>query len=205
MLLISLWFLNPFACPLVSRSVSITELNSAQRVNITRACRALDGMVLRPGEEFSFNARVGPRTERRGYLAARTYIGQESPLTTGGGICCLSSLLYQVALEGGLTIVERKPHLRTVHTVPPGLDATVWYGGADLRFRNDSASPLVLSAKTSRATLSLALMASRFTPPPRITLRTSITRRGSDSITVEVFRASAGQETLVSRDLYRRN
>src|SRR5437867_10628444 len=65
-LLASIWLFNPFACPLVSKGVSLSDLNPAQRANIQLASRKIDGTVLRPGEAFSFNLKVGPRTGNRG-------------------------------------------------------------------------------------------------------------------------------------------
>src|SRR5205085_2176072 len=106
----------------------------------------LDGLILQPGTQFSFNQAIGPRTTKRGYRPAPSYLGVDSPSTLGGGLCLLSSGIYQLALETGLPIQQRVPHLRTIHSVPPGLDATVWYGGADLRFTNTLSQPIQFSA-----------------------------------------------------------
>lgn len=203
-MLFAYWLLNPFASPLVTKTVSTSELNSAQKYNIALAARSIDGTVLKPGQEFSFNARVGPRTERRGYRQARTYIGEDSPLTAGGGICCLSSLIYQAALQGGLDISKRTAHQRTVRTVPPGLDATVWYGSVDLCFRNKTSKPLELSCRTTGNSLTVELLGDRFTPrSAACPVRTEVSRRAADQLQVQVFRSRAGTEELVSRDLYR--
>ena len=136
-LVVSGWFTQPFSRTLVAQNQSIQMLSTAQQSNLRIAARRLDGLVLRPGGEFSFNRVVGPRTWARGYRPAPSYLGGDSPATLGGGICLLSSALYQAALKAGLKIEQRVPHLRTIHSVPPGLDATVWYGGADLRFVNN--------------------------------------------------------------------
>lgn len=203
-MLLLYWLLNPFAVPLVTKTVSVSELNAAQRYNIALAARAIDGTVIKPGEEFSFNARVGPRTERRGYRQARTYIGEDSPLTAGGGVCCLSSVLYQAALEGGLDISKRVAHQRTVRTVPPGLDATVWYGSVDLCFRNKTSQPLELSCRTTGNSLTVELLGDRFFSYRQpCAVRTEVSRRAGEMLQAEVFRRRGGSEELVSRDLYR--
>lgn len=192
----------PFSERLASRTTSIRDLTTAQISNITRAARAVDGTVLMPGEEFSFNRVVGERTADRGYLPAPSYLGNESPTTLGGGICLVSSLLYQLALEAGLTVVERVPHLRTIKTVPPGLDATVWYGRADLRFKNGLDYPLVIYARANTGALTVELMG-RPGRVHRSSIRRLVTRPAPDRLTVDVYRQDQQGGKLVSRDLYR--
>lgn len=200
----AIWFCNPFSSTLVSQSVSLSELNPAQRMNIRLAARAINGTVLRPGESFSFNAAVGPRTAARGFQAARAYIGSESPLTTGGGICCLSSVIYQCALRSDLTITERVAHGKSVLTVPPGLDATVWWKGPDLRFRNDHDYPVMIVCSAGRNSLVVQFAADRFAGgTSRTDLRTQVTAKTKDKLAVEVFRRREGREVLISRDFYR--
>jgi vancomycin resistance protein VanW len=195
------WQQNPFRKTLVTQSFSIQPLSSTQRTNLEVAAKALNGVVLRPGGVFSFNRTVGPRTRARGYQAAPSYLGGESPSTLGGGICLLSSGLYQVALISGLEVMERVPHLRPIHTIPPGLDATVWYGQADLRLRNTLQIPVQLQTHLDSQNLSLTLKGSSEQPPASI--RRQIARRTSHQLQVLVYRLMEGKEILVSRDLYR--
>jgi vancomycin resistance protein YoaR len=192
----------PFSDRVARRTVGIRDLSSAQISNVARAARAVDGTVLEPGEEFSFNRVVGPRAAALGYLPAPSYLGNESPTTVGGGICLVSSLLYQLALDAGLTVAERVPHLRTIKTVPPGLDAAVWHGRADLRFKNSLGYPLVIYARADAGTLAVELMGR----PGRLyrsSIRRLVTRQAQDRLTVEVYRQDQQGEKLVSRDLYR--
>ncbi|HEY9855329.1 MAG TPA: VanW family protein [Stenomitos sp.] len=126
---------------------SLAERSPEQRDNIQRAATALDGAVLEPGEEWSFNRRVGPRTPERGYCKAPAFLEQDLTESVGGGICQVSSTVYNAAALAGLGIVERHPHQRRVQSVPPGRDATVWYGKADLRLVNRSGAPVRLSAR----------------------------------------------------------
>ena len=153
---------DPFARELVVKAISIDQLTAAQRSNVAVAARALNGYILAPGETFSFNRVVGPRTFRRGYAASPSYLDFETPNTFGGGICVLSSVLYQVGLEGGLTVVERHPHTRPMKTVKPGQDATVWYGGPDLKLTNRYSFPIQMRAGVENGELRIALAAGRF-------------------------------------------
>lgn len=197
----------PFAKTVSSRSVSLRPLSFEQKNNLSVAVQRLNGLVIRPGETFSFNAAVGPRTGKRGYQPAPSYlgVGGESPQTVGGGICLLSSCLYQNALAAGLTIVERVPHLRTVRTVPPGLDATVWYGSADLRFKNQTDCPIQIKSEISDSQLKLTLLGNSevVAKSGNAQLRRTETMPAPGELLVEVFRCDRGKDTFVSRDLYR--
>src|ERR1700737_2203850 len=107
------WTTRPFADVVASKTVSVSDLSVPQVMNINLAAKYLDGVTVKPGESFAFNRVIGPRTEHRGYLGAPSYVGKDTPTTTGGGICLLSSCVYQIALESGMTIKTRTPHLRT--------------------------------------------------------------------------------------------
>ncbi|CAN5214500.1 hypothetical protein BH11CYA1_BH11CYA1_17770 [soil metagenome] len=128
---------NPFKAELARRTVSLSQYSREQRVNFITAARSLDGTVIAPGQVFSFNAKVGPRNGSRGFVPAGSYLGGSRVNSDGGGICLVSSCLYQTALLSGLQIKERAAHTTCVRSVPPGLDATVWYGKADLKFINN--------------------------------------------------------------------
>ena len=191
------WFTQPFTHKLVMQKQSTQTLSVAQKNNLQVAAHRLDGLVLQPGEMFSFNKVVGPRTLARGYRPAPSYLGGESPATVGGGICLLSSALYQAALKTGLKIEQRVPHLRTIHSVPPGLDATVWYGGSDLRLMNNLQNSIRLNVQMQNQQLSLSFSGAQTVPVRAIQVVT--TQRSSKELLVTVFR----QEQMISRDLYR--
>jgi len=193
----------PFSEAIATTAIGISDLNNAQRSNIQLAASKVNGVVLKPGEEFSFNKVVGPRTEGRGYRAAPSYLGPDSPATIGGGICLLSSALYQSALEGGLQIRERVPHLRTIKTVPPGLDAAVWYGQADLRFKNNTKMPLQIKSEWSSQTLKVSLLGTADSAIEKAQLQRNVMRRTETQLVVELMRKQGQECVLVSRDLYR--
>lgn len=112
--------------------------------NLTQAAQAINGHILRPGKEFSFNSTVGPRTFDTGFRDAPVIVGNTLEPGLGGGICQVSSTLYNACLLAGLDIVERHNHGLAVSYVPLGLDATVAYGLLDYRFRNNTDHPLYI-------------------------------------------------------------
>ncbi len=197
------WATYPFSEEIGKKTLCLSGLSAIQKSNIQLASRAVNGVVLRPGDEFSFNGIVGPRTTARGYRPAPSYLGPENPATVGGGICLFSSALYQVALESGLKVKERFAHLRTIKTIPPGLDATVWYGQSDLKFKNTLDVPVQLAAAWSSQSLTVTVLGrqARAHSEP-VELKRLITRANSQEMVVELFTRKGRAQTLVSRDLY---
>lgn len=115
--------------------------------NIILSCRQINGKILNPGEVFSFNQAVGPRTEQTGYQMAAIFAGKKVVQGIGGGICQTVSTLYNVVLEANLPVVERHPHSLKVAYVAPERDATVSWGIADFKFKNTSDFPLTILCK----------------------------------------------------------
>jgi vancomycin resistance protein VanW len=207
--LIGFYFSNrPFACQLVQIKVDTSKLTTAQKFNIEKAAHKLDGVVLKPGQQFSFNGAVGPRTPAAGYLDAPTYVEDGSASTAGGGICVVSSALYQAALLCDLPIKERVAHMKVMQTVKPGLDATVWYGGADLKFINRFQKPVEIDCVTDASTESLTV---KLMSEQKVEENAQISTReypgNNSTLAVEVYKQNAAADktdaVLVSRDLYR--
>ncbi|NRD80018.1 VanW family protein [Bacillus sp. BRMEA1] len=129
----------------------ITSFNydSRQRNNnIYLAAEAINNFVLFPGETFSFNKVVGQRTAEKGYLPARVIIEGEFSDDIGGGICQVSSTLFNAIDNAGLKVLQRSSHSREVSYVPPKRDATVSWNGPDLIFKNEYNQPILIQAKT---------------------------------------------------------
>ncbi|MBR6790388.1 MAG: VanW family protein, partial [Oscillospiraceae bacterium] len=126
--------------------------SSPERIrNIELACEKLDGIVLQPGEVFSFNEAVGLRTAEAGFEVAPVDANDEATAEMGGGVSQVSSTLYASALLGLLETVERPNHSFPVSFIQPGTDALVTNpddGGnaADLKFRNTRTEPIRISA-----------------------------------------------------------
>ena len=153
-----LWLNRPFQLELAYYRTSLADRTEAQRHNIRQAAIALDGVVIEPGETFSFNQVVGPRTPERGYREAPAFMERDLVTSIGGGICQVSSTVYNATALAGLSILERHPHSRLVSSVPPGRDATVWFGVTDLRLRNSKKAPIRLSAWLTNEAINVAVM-----------------------------------------------
>lgn len=117
--------------------------------NIAVACRRINGTVLLPGDVFSYNAVVGPRERGAGFRMAPVIVRGKLEDGMGGGVCQVSTTLYNAALLADLQIVSRTHHAFPVHYVPAGRDATVAYGSIDFRFRNNTDAPIVIAADGS--------------------------------------------------------
>ena len=116
--------------------------------NLILACKKLDGKVIMPGETFSYNATLGPRSTATGYKNAKVYENGEVVDGIGGGICQISSTLYNAALMADMEIVERRNHQFVTSYVGAGRDATVVYGLTDFKFKNTRKYPIKLKASS---------------------------------------------------------
>lgn len=123
--------------------------NEKRTANLELVCKILNGVVLNPGERFSYNEVVGERTKERGFQAAPAYSGTKLVDSIGGGVCQGSTTLYNACLLADMEILERVNHGFPVNYVPKGLDATVNWGGPDFAFRNTSNYPIQIHAEVS--------------------------------------------------------
>ena len=125
--------------------------------NITVAAGALNNLLIAPGETVSFNRIVGPRSSEAGYRTAPVIIENEFQEGLGGGVCQVSTTLYNAVLLANLEVLERKNHSLPVNYVPVGQDATVVYEAIDFRFRNNTDSYLYIktSAGDGRVTVKI--------------------------------------------------
>jgi vancomycin resistance protein YoaR len=127
---------------IASFATSTEERTPEQLENLKLAALRIDSYILKPGEIFSFNEVVGERLRRWGFQGAPTLYQGTVVSSPGGGICQLSSTIYNAALLSGMEIIERTPHLWTISSVGPGRDATVLYDKIDLKFRNNHDFPV---------------------------------------------------------------
>jgi vancomycin resistance protein YoaR len=123
--------------------------NKERSHNIALATEAINNHVVFPGETFSFNKVVGKRTSEKGYLPAPIIIKGELSEGIGGGICQVSSTLFNSVDLAGLDIVQRYSHSKQVPYVRPGRDATVSWYGPDFQFKNTYNQPILIRAFTS--------------------------------------------------------
>ena len=142
---------------LASFSTSYASSNANRSTNIALAASKLNGKVLMPGEEFSFNGTVGKRTTQAGFKTATVYSNGQVTTDVGGGICQVSSTLYNAVLRANLEITDRRNHTFTVGYVPIGLDATVSWGAPDFKFKNSRSYPVKIVATTQNKRLSISI------------------------------------------------
>ena len=125
--------------------------------NIELASSKVNGTVIMPGENFSYNTVVGRRTIEAGYKEGTAYIGGKVVPDVGGGICQLSSTLYNVALFANLEIVERSNHMFLTGYVAAGRDATVYYGSIDFVFKNTRKYPIKIVTNSKNGVCAVSI------------------------------------------------
>ncbi|MCI8861897.1 MAG: VanW family protein [Lachnospiraceae bacterium] len=131
--------------------------NISRAVNIALASSRINGLVIQPGESFSFNQAILPRTAANGYVKANVIVNKKYVLGIGGGICQVSSTLYAAMLTAGLPATERHPHSLDVGYIPVGMDATISGNALDLRFTNIFDVPIQIQATADQGTLTISL------------------------------------------------
>lgn len=142
-------FYNLCPKPIVLRANFSTCFNSSseeRKHNISLAVRSLDKTFIDVGAEFSFNKVVGARTTERGYKTSKVIVDGNFVNGVGGGVCQVSTTLYNALLLAGLKITEYHPHSLPVSYVEPSFDAMVSYGWSDLRFINNTKNPVIIHA-----------------------------------------------------------
>ncbi len=128
----------------------VTYFNSSNKersLNIFLSAQEINNQVVFPGETFSFNQTVGERTKEKGYMPAKIIVKGEYSEGIGGGICQVSSTLFNAVDRAGLQIVKRYSHSRRVPYVPSGRDATVSWYGPDFSFKNEYNQPILIRTK----------------------------------------------------------
>lgn len=197
--------------------------SSANRcANIALASQSIDNMILMPGDVFSFNDALGERTSERGYKPAGAYAAGKTVTEVGGGICQVSSTLYNTVLLSNLEIVERRSHQMTVAYVPVGRDATVNWGTTDFKFKNNTPYPVKLESTIRGKNIEISAVGTLSDPDMKVKIETSTlsvippveeivedpekevgfteTDKGSNGYIVDAVRVVYSSDTEVSRE-----
>ena len=201
-------------------STSLAERSTSQRHNARQALHRLVGAKIGPGEEFSFNKRVGTFSKDAGYRKAPvSYKGQLID-DWGGGVCQTSTTLYNAALLSGMEIVERNRHRFQPSYVPPGRDAAVAFSNIDLRFRNPYPYPVRIDGESSGDRLVVRIVGPKREAVPEIVskvddLRDPVTFRvgdehgrrrirntGKEGFDVTVYRITGNRKEEITHDEY---
>ncbi len=127
--------------------------NVSRSRNLANAARLINDHVIYPGETFSVHDTISPLTEENGYYAAPSYSNGEVVDSIGGGVCQVSTTLYNAVLKAELEIVERSPHSMVVSYVKPSMDAAIAGDYKDFKFRNDTEVPIYIEGGTYAGTI----------------------------------------------------
>lgn len=170
-----------------------------RKYNVKLSAEACNNVILLPGQEFSYNDTTGSRTAAKGYKNAPTYQAGQSVDDIGGGICQTSSTIYYAVLHTALEVVERHDHQFNTGYVTLGMDATVYFGSLDFRFKNSTDYPvkIVTESYDSNGNRYLNVKIYGTNPEGIYAKPESVTYDRVDPTTVYVADSSVPQGTLV--------
>ena len=146
-----------FSDLLGKQSSNYSSSSASRATNVELAASKINGIVLNPGDSFSYNDTVGKRTEAAGFKPAGAYVNGKVVNEVGGGICQVSSTLYCAVLYANLDVTARSCHYFPVNYLPAGLDATVSWGGPEFKFVNNRSFPVKIVAKCSNRNLTVEI------------------------------------------------
>ncbi|MBO4450002.1 MAG: VanW family protein [Clostridiales bacterium] len=171
----------------ISSCTSKTTRNSNRNNNIKKACQYMNGYILKPGKEFSFNKVVGQRTAARGFKEAKVIAGGQYEMGLGGGICQVSSTLYNAVICAGLSATERHPHAFPSTYLPMGQDATVDWPHLDFKFKNTTDGEIIIVAWWSKSdrVVHIELYGKKLPDGQKIKFESKTTSKGKTPSTVE--------------------
>lgn len=217
-----------FADTLASYSTSFSSSGENRSDNIALAASKINNIVLMPGETFSFNGALGERTVANGYKVAHAYAAGQVVDQVGGGICQVSSTLYNAVLLANLGITERRSHQMTVSYVPLGRDATVNWGTQDFKFSNNTYYPVKIEAYTSGKKVYVSIAGTKPDKSLKVEIETNtlstieppvtteddptmpegeskITKNGSKGYVVDAYRVVYSNGAEISREKLKRS
>ncbi|KUO75627.1 MAG: hypothetical protein APF81_08775 [Desulfosporosinus sp. BRH_c37] len=191
-------------------STRFSTMEKNRTINLAIAANALDQKIIYPGDIFSFNNSVGKRTLENGYKNAKIIKKNQYVKETGGGVCQVSSTLYNAVLLANLQIEERAPHQVPVTYVPLGQDATVYYPNVDFKFKNNTESLIYIRTIVQSGLLTVQLYGKKTDKTVQIghqierVIKNQAGRKGYIVKTWKIIKDSQGNETqtILSRDSY---
>ena len=172
-----------------SFSTTFNAGNVNRSKNVANAARLISGSVLYPGETFSVHDAISPLTEENGYYAAASYNQGKVEDTLGGGVCQVSTTLYNAVLRAELEVVERSPHSMVVSYVEPSMDAAIAGDYKDFKFKNNTDVPIYIQGGTYSGTLYFNIYGEETRSEDRnVTFKSQVTdtiEPGADKITYD--------------------
>ena len=191
-------------------STKYSTRDTDRTTNLQLASSKINGTVLMPGETFSYNQVVGERTISAGYKEAPIYVSGEVVDGLGGGICQITSTLYNAVLYANLEIVERSNHQFVPSYVTASRDATVVYGSIDFKFKNNRNYPIKIQCSVSGGIAKFDIYGLRTDNEYEVEISSRVTGSTADSTYSEAYRIlkQNGQvvsSELLSKDTYKRH
>ena len=151
---------EPVETEIASYTSKIKQKKDSDRQNnITLACNTLNNTIIENGKTFSFCNTIGKTTKKKGYEEANVFQDGKEVEAVGGGLCQVSSTLYNAVLKlSSLKVVERHTHSKQVYYVPKGKDAAVAYGSYDFKFKNNTGSSIKIKASNTQNNVTIKLL-----------------------------------------------
>jgi vancomycin resistance protein YoaR len=172
--------------------------NVPRSSNIKLAAKSIAGTILPPGAIFSFNEVVGQRTEEKGFQEAGVYINGKVDTGIGGGICQVSTTLYNAVLLADLLVMERSNHSLTVPYVPLSRDAAVSWGSQDLKFSNNTENHILINSSTKGGSITFELYSTKSNKRVEL-ISTTLARIKAPVLYLDDIVAPFGQDTVVDK------
>lgn len=195
---------------LSSFSTKYSVRATARTTNLKLAASKINGTVLMPGETFSYNKVVGARTIAAGYKEAPIYVSGEVVDGLGGGICQITSTLYNAVVYANLDIVERTNHQFVPSYVTASRDATVVYGSLDFKFKNNRNYPIKINCSVSGGIANFQIFGLRQNDDYDVEISSYETGRTATAIYSEAYKilkkdGKVVNKQLLSKDTYKRH
>lgn len=170
-----------------------------RKVNVANGASKINGSIVYPGETLSVYKTVSPFTKENGYALAGSYENGQTVQTYGGGICQVSTTLYNAVIRAELKIVERFPHSMTVHYVPRSADAAIAGTHKDMKFKNTFDTPIYIEGKANGSTITFTVYGKKKDPKRTVEFLSETTQvKESSESTVSDNTLAEGQKVLES-------
>ena len=191
-------------------STKYAASNKNRTTNLILASKKINGTVLMPGETFSYNKVVGARTIAAGYKEAPIYVSGRVEDGIGGGICQITTTLYNAVLYANLDIVERSNHQFVPSYAGPSRDATVVYGAIDFKFKNNRDYPIKITCSVSGGIANFKIWGLKSDNDYEVQITSRTTGKTSTAIYSEAYKTlkkngAVVSTTLLSKDTYKRH
>ena len=191
-------------------STKYAASNKNRTTNLILASKKINGTVLMPGETFSYNKVVGKRTIAAGYKEAPIYVSGRVEDGLGGGICQITTTLYNAVLYANLEIVERSNHQFVPSYAGPSRDATVVYGAIDFKFKNNRDYPIKITCSVSGGIANFKIWGLKSDNDYEVQITSRTTGKTSTAIYSEAYKilkknGAVVSTTLLSKDTYKRH